>query len=118
MSKSNPETYFLRPTPHVPNSVLPALVYRHVIPSTTAEATKEVIEPNHWLYGGTWKAYPTHHFHSVTHECYAVFKGRSRLLLGRGPLDDEGGVEVDVESGDIIVLPVCPHQCLRSEEIC
>jgi uncharacterized protein YjlB len=49
----------------------------------------------------------SHHFHSVTHECYGVFKGSSRLLLGRGPLDDEKcGKEVDVGVGDVIVLPV------------
>lgn len=115
---SNPETYVLAPTPHVPNSILPALIYRHVIPSPTAKGTKKAIEPNHWLYGGTWKAYPTHHFHSVTHECYAVFKGRSRLLLGRGPLDEDGGVEVDVGSGDIIVLPVRPLFPLSMVRVC
>jgi len=43
----------------------------------------------------------------VKHECYAAFKGRSVLLLGRGPLDSEDtGVEVEVEAGDTIVLPV------------
>lgn len=33
------------------------------------------------------------------------------MLLGRGPLDDpnDGGIEVDVSVGDIIVLPVREH---------
>jgi uncharacterized protein YjlB len=104
-----PETYYLTPTIHVPNSKLPALVYRQVLPTDpTALTTREVIEKNNWLQGGVFKTYKAHHFHSVTHECYAVFKGKSRLLLGRGPLDDpsDGGVEVDVRVGDIIVLPV------------
>ncbi|KAK5001823.1 hypothetical protein LTR28_012177, partial [Elasticomyces elasticus] len=47
---------------------------------------------------------------AVTHECYAVFQGSSHLLLGRGPIDEpEGGIEVDVETGDIIILPGSPH---------
>lgn len=112
MATSRPETYLLSPTSHVPNSRLPVLVYRQVLfPSNettaTAKGARELIEKNHWLQGGIWKAIKTHHFHSVTHECYAVFKGESRLLLGKGPLDGEdAGVEVDVETGDIIVLPV------------
>jgi len=105
----DPETYYFYPTTHVPNSNLPALVYRQVLPAKPTESTvRDAIERNHWIKGGVWKAYTAHHFHSVTHECYAVFKGKSRLLLGRGPLDDpaDGGAEVDVEAGDIIVLPV------------
>jgi uncharacterized protein YjlB len=108
MATSSPETYFLSPTSHVPNSRLPVLVYRQVLSTaTTAESARELIEKNHWFQGGIWKAFKTHHFHSVTHESYAAFKGRSRLLLGRGPLDSEdAGMEVDIEAGDVIVLPV------------
>jgi uncharacterized protein YjlB len=105
----DPEAYYFAPTLHVPNSKLPALIYRKVLPpDPTASNTREMIERNNWLQGGVFKTYRAHHFHSVTHECYAVFKGKSRLLLGRGPLDDpdDGGVEVNVEVGDIIVLPV------------
>lgn len=116
MDPPTPEAYCLSPTPHVPNSPLPALVYRNVLgPSPTADSTRQVIEKNQWLQGGVFKTYSAHHFHSVTHECYAVFKGSSRLLLGRGPLDEEqenAGIEVDVREGDVIVLPVS-HQFTR-----
>jgi len=110
-SPKDPETYFFAPTPHVPNSVLPVLIYRNVLPSPSlsAESTQDALEPNHWFKGGVFKTYTAHHFHSVTHECYAVFRGRSRLLLGRGPLDNAGragGVEVEIGEGDCIVLPV------------
>lgn len=76
---------------------------------------QQKIEANKWLKGGTFKHYPTHHFHSVTHECYAAFKGSSKMLLGRGPLDDrDGGVEVEMNAGDIIVLPVShPREYVR-----
>ena len=109
MSPALPEQYYFTPTPHVPNSCLPVLIYRHVLPpSPTAASTREALEQNEWLQGGVFKTYRAHHFHSLTHECYAVFNGRSRLLLGRGPLDSvsEGGVEVDMNTGDVIVLPV------------
>lgn len=108
MAPSSPETYYFTPTPHVPNSPLPVLIYRAVLPTNPDPAsTRETIEPNRWMQGGSFKTYTAHHFHSVTHECYAVFKGKSTLLLGRGPLDDrEGGVEVELGVGDIIVLPV------------
>jgi len=117
---STPECYYLKKsTAHVPNSPLPVLVYRNVLPSEpTAETTRDAIEPNDWLQGGVFKHYPAHHFHSVTHECYAVFKGSSRLLLGRGPLDqpDGGNVEVELGPGDAIVLPAGVAHCsIRSE---
>ena len=133
-----PEEYHIHtPTPHVPNSRLPVLIYRSVLEDATrsdstsnhppseeegsptfsaADAARQAIEGNHWYYGGIFKSYWAHHFHSVTHECYAVVAGRSRLLLGVGPLDggvDEGGgeeerkgVEVELGTGDVIVLPV------------
>jgi len=104
---SQPEQYALEPTTHVPNSTLPVLVYRSVLPpEPNKRNTREAIETNHWYHGGDWKAYKAHHFHSVTHECYAVYRGRSTLLLGRGPLDENGGLEVVLEAGDVIVLPV------------
>jgi uncharacterized protein YjlB len=105
---SVPEVYYFSPTPHVPNSLLPVLIYRSALPQPTTEASSRAyLEQHGWLCGGTFKAVTSHHFHSVTHECYGVFKGSSRLLLGRGPLDDEkGGKEVDVGVGDVVVLPV------------
>ena len=111
---TTPETYPLAPTPHVPNSPYPALVYRSALPSDarSAAAIKAALEPHGWLAGGTWKEIGTPHFHSVTHECYAVIRGSSVLVLGRGPRDgaaDEAGrpvgVEVEVRAGDVVVVP-------------
>jgi uncharacterized protein YjlB len=127
MVSSPPETYYVtQPTLHVPNSPLPVLVYRSALPSNpTAASIRELLEPNDWIQGGVFKHYPAHHFHSVTHECYAVFKGKSRLLLGKGPLDlgkgcnDEGSVDTEVVLGvgDVIVLPAgVAHCCLESED--
>ncbi|KAF2789671.1 hypothetical protein K505DRAFT_352413 [Melanomma pulvis-pyrius CBS 109.77] len=94
-----PEIYHFAPTSHVPNSRLSVLIYRGVLTDDpTAPSTRLALEKNRWLQGGVFKTYRAHHFHSATHECYAVFKGSSRLLLGRGPLDSpaEGGMEAGV----------------------
>ncbi|KAI9705865.1 MAG: hypothetical protein M1836_005271 [Candelina mexicana] len=113
-----PETYTLHPTPHVPNSPLPVLLYRSALPpNPTASNTRVALENNGWLQGGVFKTVTAHHYHSVTHECYAIFRGSSKLLLGRGPLDDaEGAVEVDVRAGDVIVLPAGVAHCSLSSE--
>jgi len=118
---SCPEAYYItKSSSHVPNSPLPVLVYRNVLPKHPSPHTiRNAIEPNEWLQGGVFKRYSAHHFHSVTHECYAVFKRASTLLLGRGPLDEseKGDVEVTLGVGDAIVLPAGVAHCsLHSEE--
>ena len=118
-ANQRPQTFHLSPTPHVPNSRLPVLVYRSAIPtpslpdSLSPAIACEIIEPNHWLKGGVFKHYPACHFHSVTHEAYAVFKGWSKIRLGRGPLDDDldKDVVIDVSVGDVIVLPAGVAHC-------
>lgn len=45
----HPEQYILPPTPHVPNSPLPVLVYRNVLPpSLTVDSVQKFIERNGW----------------------------------------------------------------------
>lgn len=120
MAASDPESYFInKPTVHVPNSPLPVLVYRTIVPPpVTAESISSLIEAHSWLQGGIFKTYTAHHYHSVTHECYAVFKGSSRLLLGKGPLDEDAeGVEVVLGPGDAIVLPVSEALNVVRQEI-
>jgi uncharacterized protein YjlB len=55
---------------------------------------------------------------SVTHECYAVYKGWSDMLFGRGPLDPptSGGVEVRLAKVDVIVLPAGVSHCWLENE--
>jgi uncharacterized protein YjlB len=114
------EMYYLRPTRFVPNSPLPVLLYRGVLGEVPTPASiRALIEPNHWMRGGQWTTYPTAHFHSVTHECYAIFHGTSTFRLGKSPLDpdtddrgDPVGRDVVVARGDVIVLPVSPGGAL------
>ncbi|RFU26533.1 hypothetical protein B7463_g9797, partial [Scytalidium lignicola] len=44
-----------------------------------------------------------------------IFQGESTLLLGRGQGDQDGGLEIDVHAGDVIILPAgTAHCCLES----
>lgn len=44
-----PEEYYLKPTPYVPNSDLPVLVYRNVLPSPHDEdSATDFLEANSW----------------------------------------------------------------------
>ena len=108
-----PEAYFIKPTDHVPNSIFPVLIYRSALPIPhSEEKVKQALERNEWFHGGTFKHFPTHHFHSVTHECYAVIRGSTRFLFGKGPLDHGvDGIEVNLAAGDVIVDPAGVAHC-------
>jgi uncharacterized protein YjlB len=85
--------------PNNPN--LPVMVYREVPAlSRGAAACEQVFEANGW--GGTWRngVFSYHHFHSTSHEVLGVVSGRATLALG-GPQ----GEQVDVHTGDALVLP-------------
>lgn len=45
-------------------------------------------------------------------ECYGVLNGESRILVGCGHNDTpEGGIEIEVMAGDVIVLPAGTGHC-------
>ncbi|CAM1508391.1 Fc.00g052390.m01.CDS01 [Cosmosporella sp. VM-42] len=112
---TKPETYDFFQTEFVPNNKLPVLVYRSVLPQPHNEETAtEFVQGNGWLKGGTWGAIPRHHFHPNTHECYAVFRGSSTLLIGVGPLENQSkGTAIRMDAGDVIILPAGVAHCSK-----
>ena len=107
------ERYTISPTPHVPNSKLPVIVYRKVLLGYSEDAKIDFLENNGWKKGGQWGPYPIPHFHSTVHECYVVIRGKGTYVLGKSPIDDEvnetgekNGLVIDMEEGDVFVLPV------------
>ena len=96
---SDPDTLLLPPGTLMPNSRLPVLIYRKVLEGG-ARGFDSLFRANGW--GGTWRngVYDYDHFHSNAHEVLGVDSGSARVQLG----GDEGEA-VEIEAGDVVVLP-------------
>ncbi|PWB60664.1 MAG: hypothetical protein C3F17_14200 [Bradyrhizobiaceae bacterium] len=100
-----PETFLLADDGSIPNNPsLPLLVYRGGIDLAGTPDPAEVIEAafrrNGW--GDMWRngIYPFVHYHSMIHEVLGMARGGARVRFG-----GEQGVELDLRSGDVAVLP-------------
>lgn len=103
MSAAEPQTLTLQPGDTMPNSRLPVLIYRGVLPrdaSNKAGGFDALFEKNGWR--GIWRdgVYDYDHYHSNAHEVLGVAQGTATLQLG-----GEGGKSIDVEAGDVLLLP-------------
>lgn len=62
---------------------------------------------------GTWGHIDIRHFHPNSHECYGIFRGSSKLLVGQ--IEAGEGPKIEVTAGDVIVLPAgTAHSSLES----
>lgn len=85
----------------VPNNpTLPVLVYRGVVPVGAPEPIERTLAGNGWRPNWRDGVFDFHHYHSTAHEALACVTGSARLMLG-----GEGGREIVVEAGDLLVLP-------------
>lgn len=86
----------------IPNSVLPLAFWRGRLPAEARDggAATALFRRNGWQ--GTWvyTVFPYWHFHTRGHEALACVAGRARIGFG-----GDGGIEVDVEAGDVCVIP-------------
>ena len=100
-----PEEYSFRDDGIIPNNPrLSTLLYRKArgadSPEELAEAFEYVFAKNDWVDSWRNGVYPYHHYHSVTHEVLAVYRGRATLALGGAE-----GQSFAVTAGDVLVLP-------------
>jgi uncharacterized protein YjlB len=100
---ADPKTLLLKPDAIMPNSRLPVLIYRGAIARDAngkARSFEDLFHANDWH--GVWRngIYDYDHFHSTSHEVLGIEAGRASVQLG-----GDSGVAVDVEAGDVLILP-------------
>ena len=87
----------------IPNNPrLPARVYRGALPGAgdLEKAARELFDANGWPAAWTNGVFSYWHYHARAHEALGVISGRARLGLG-----GDSGAEVDVEAGDVVMIP-------------
>lgn len=93
------------------NSKLSFLVYQQIFESNDSLKIRfeEAFQQNSW--GGTWVngIFNYHHYHSTAHEVLGVLSGTATVAFG-GP----DKLEIDVQAGDMVVLPAGTGHCLLS----
>lgn len=111
-----PTEIFFKEAGSIPNNpVLPVLIYRKVFDANTADKDKKFqhhFDSSGWK--GIWKngLYDYHHFHSASHEALGIASGSAEVQLG-----GDSGKSVQLEAGDLIVLPAgTGHKRLSGSE--
>ncbi|TPI61468.1 hypothetical protein FJ420_16275 [Mesorhizobium sp. B3-1-3] len=97
----NVDTHFFKSSPTVPNSRYPVLIYRNAISGSPGDF-EALLRSNGWF--PDWYSrrglYPKHHFHSDAHELIGFTRGAQRGRIG-----GEDGADVELERGDVVVVP-------------
>src|SRR5258708_31331366 len=109
------KTFQLKESGTIPNNLdVPVLLYSQVVDLTRASdpaaLLEELFESNDW--GSSWRngIYNYVHYHSGIHEALGIARGRVRVRLG-----GDKGEEIDLEAGDVVVLPAgTGHQNLMA----
>jgi len=99
-----PQTYHFADDGETPNNpALSLLVYRRVLAREAADPAaqfEQAFASHGW--GRSWRdgIFDFLHFHTRAHEVLGIARGRARVQFGGA-----NGQELDVEAGDVVVLP-------------
>jgi uncharacterized protein YjlB len=112
---TQPKEIYLKDDNIFPNSYLPALLYKGVLELPflfPGHHVADIFSKNNWT--NSWKSgiFQYQHYHSVTHEVLGVYEGETTVLLG-----GENGTKVNLEKGDVLVIPAgVAHKNLEKED--
>jgi uncharacterized protein YjlB len=97
----------------VPNNPMPFLVYKGAVDVENGHPEKTIeglFGANGW--GDMWRngVYDFPHYHATVHEALGIARGHARVRFG-----GNRGQEIEVEAGDVAILPAgTGHQCLSA----
>lgn len=78
-------------------------------PDDPAASIRRLFEANGWRGTWTWQVFRHHHFHPDAFEVLAVATGSAVLVIG-----GEAGRRLEVEAGDVLLLPPGWGHCMLS----
>jgi|SRR5918997_4045244 uncharacterized protein YjlB len=104
--------YWFEDDGSIPNNpTLPMLVYPQALAEDERDPSRceELLAENGW--GGAWVdgVFPYHHYHSTSHEVLCVVGGGARITFG-----GREGETVEVDAGDVVVIPAGVGHCRES----
>jgi len=100
------ETYRFADDGAVPNSKLSLVVYRGALPEISsdegdrASSCERMFAAHGWPDAWRNGIYGHHHYHSTAHEVLGIARGSARVRLG-----GENGQTVELNAGDVVVIP-------------
>jgi uncharacterized protein YjlB len=104
------ETFLFEKNAWMPNNPrFPAVLYKQALEGgeeIVPHDLEELFERNGWEPRWRDGVYGYHHYHTTAHEALGFVGGSARLMLG-GPR----GREMQVDSGDVLVLPAGVGHC-------
>jgi uncharacterized protein YjlB len=114
MQETEVQEYLFEDDGRIPNNpTLPLLVYSQALAKSDLDPSrcKELLAENGW--GGAWVdgVFSYHHYHSNAHEVLCVVGGSASIAFG-GP----EGETVEVEAGDVVVIPTGVGHCNRESK--
>ena len=100
MNKEDIITHYFENDGDIPNNILPVIIYKNALHYLTDKNFESTFLQNGWANNWRDIILTEDHFHSNTHEVLGLKSGQARLMLG-----GRKGEIVNVEQGDVIILP-------------
>jgi uncharacterized protein YjlB len=111
-----PKTLHFKDDGNIPNNKLPLILYKNAFKERGTKGAvwlENRFRANNWTNSWRNGIYSFHHYHSTTHEALGIYSGSALVHLG-----GEQGEKVQVEAGDIIIIPAgVGHKNLGSENL-